>query len=354
MPENTPWTSPVPDVIGPPIGDVTWSVEGTDGEDFTINSATGQLSMVVRNYESPADANADNVYEVTVKATDADGNVATKAIEVTVTDVRESVNLSITGLVDANVSENQAWTSPVPSVTGTPIGDVTWSKEGTDAADFSINSATGQLSMVDRSFESPADANTDNVYEVTVKATDADGNVATKAITLTILNVQEQVTLTITGLAVTNVPENYAWTSPVPTLTGTPIGEVTWSKEGTDAADFSIDSSTGRLSMVARDYESPEDDDADNGYEVTVKATDEDGNMATKAITLTIRNVQEHATLSITGLADASVAENTPWTSPVPSLTGGPIGDVTWTKEGDDAADFSIDSQYRPVVNGGA
>ncbi len=343
VPENTPWTSPVPDVIGPPIGDVTWSVEGTDGEDFTINSATGQLSMVVRNYESPADANADNVYEVTVKATDADGNVATKAIEVTVTDVRESVNLSITGLVDANVSENQAWTSPVPSVTGTPIGDVTWSKEGTDAADFSINSATGQLSMVDRSFESPADANTDNVYEVTVKATDADGNVATKAITLTILNVQEQVTLTITGLAVTNVPENYAWTSPVPTLTGTPIGEVTWSKEGTDAADFSIDSSTGRLSMVARDYESPEDDDADNGYEVTVKATDEDGNMATKAITLTIRNVPEQATLGITGLADASVAENTPWTSPVPSVTGGPIGDVTWTKEGDDAADFSID-----------
>ena len=38
----------------------------------------------------------------------------------------------------------------------------------------------------------------------------------------------------------------------------------------TDDDDFTIDPSTGVLSMAARDFESPEDADQDNAYEVTV------------------------------------------------------------------------------------
>ena len=144
----------MPAVSGTPVGDVTWSKEGDDAEDFSINSTTGQLSMVARDYESPEDDDADNGYEVTVKATDADGNSAMVSIEVTVTDVVESATLSITGLPDASVEENAPWTSPVPAVSGTPVGDVTWSREGDDAEDFTINSTTGQLSMVSRNYES--------------------------------------------------------------------------------------------------------------------------------------------------------------------------------------------------------
>ena len=161
--------SSVPSLTGAPIGDVIWSKEGTDAEDFSIDPSTGVVSMVSQDFESPADANTDNVYEVTVKATDADGNSAMVSIEVTVTDVVETATLAITGLADASVEENQAWTSPVPSLTGTPVGDVIWSKEGTDAEDFSIDPSTGVVSMVSQDFESPADANTDNVYEVTVR-----------------------------------------------------------------------------------------------------------------------------------------------------------------------------------------
>ena len=39
--------------------------------------------------------------------------------------------------------------------------------------------------MIARDFESPADANTDNVYEVTLVATDDDGNSASEAFTVT-------------------------------------------------------------------------------------------------------------------------------------------------------------------------
>ena len=76
---------------------------------------------------------------------------------------------------------------------------MTWTLEGDDAGDFTINAMTGVVSMVERNFETPEDADTMNDYEVTVKATDADANEATVAITVTVTNVMRVATLTITG-----------------------------------------------------------------------------------------------------------------------------------------------------------
>ena len=69
---------------------------------------------------------------------------------------------------------------------------VTWTLEGVDAGAFTINAMTGVVSMVARNFEMPDDADTMNDYEVTVKATDADANEATVAITVTVTNVNER------------------------------------------------------------------------------------------------------------------------------------------------------------------
>ena len=64
---------------------VAWSVEGTDAAKFAI-SADGALSfMAPPNFDSPGDADGDNTYLVTVKAT-ANGNSDTRAVTVTVTD----------------------------------------------------------------------------------------------------------------------------------------------------------------------------------------------------------------------------------------------------------------------------
>ena len=51
-------------------------MRATDAGDFDIVSTTGVVSMVARDYEDPQDTGANNVYAVTVKATDADGNAA--------------------------------------------------------------------------------------------------------------------------------------------------------------------------------------------------------------------------------------------------------------------------------------
>ena len=52
----------------------TWSVSGTDAGDFEISNEDGTFGALTfketPNYEMAADANRDNVYNVTVVATD--------------------------------------------------------------------------------------------------------------------------------------------------------------------------------------------------------------------------------------------------------------------------------------------
>jgi len=68
---------------------------------------------------------------------------------------------------------------------------VTWSKVGgVDSATVSIAAATGVISFNSaQDFESPTDVGADNVYNVTVRATDTAGNITNQAITITVTNV---------------------------------------------------------------------------------------------------------------------------------------------------------------------
>jgi len=343
--ENTAYSSVTPSITGTPIGTLTYSLGGTDASDFTINSITGVVSMVARDFESPEDADTDNAYEVTITATDDDNNFVSEDWTVTVTDVIETAFFSINTITDVSIVENNTYTSVTPSITGTPIATLTYSLGGTDASDFTINSITGVVSMVARDFESPEDANTDNVYEVAIIATDGDSNSASEGWTVTIDDVVESATFTIDAIANANVDENTAYISVTPSISGaTPIGTLTYSLGGIDASDFTINSATGVVSMVARDFESPEDADTNNAYEVTITATDDDSNSASEGWTVTIDDVIETATFTIDAIADANVDENTAYTSVTPSITGTPIGTLTYSLGGTDADDFTINS----------
>ena len=71
-----------------------------------VDANTGVVSMVARDYESPADANSDNVYEVTLVATDDDGNTDSEDFTVTVTDQVEAAVFTIDAIADTTVAEN--------------------------------------------------------------------------------------------------------------------------------------------------------------------------------------------------------------------------------------------------------
>ncbi|MDF8335538.1 M10 family metallopeptidase C-terminal domain-containing protein [Novosphingobium cyanobacteriorum] len=66
---------------------VAYSIQaGGDGALFAINSATGALTFrTAPDFEAPADLNRDNVYNVTIVATDARGLADTQALEISVT-----------------------------------------------------------------------------------------------------------------------------------------------------------------------------------------------------------------------------------------------------------------------------
>ena len=92
----------------------------------------------------------------------------------------------------------------------------------------------------------------------------------------------------ISGLADDSVPENIAWTSPTPSLPGASDGGVAWTLEGDDAARFTIDPDTGVVTLPAQNFEAPADSDSDNVYDITVRVTDEDGNTAATALSVTV------------------------------------------------------------------
>jgi hypothetical protein len=188
--EKSVYTSVTPNLSGAtPIGSVTYTLGGTDAAAFTINETTGVVGMVARDYENAEDANTDNVYELSITATDSDSNEASEAWTVTVDNVTETVTFTIDAISDANVDENSIYTSVKPNLSGaTPIGSVTYTLGGTDAAAFTINETTGVVSMVARDYENAEDANTDNVYELSITATDSDSNQATEAWTVTVVD----------------------------------------------------------------------------------------------------------------------------------------------------------------------
>ena len=70
----------------------TWSVAGPDGSKFT---AAGGPLKAKPDYEAPTDANKDNVYEVTVRAADPEGNIGMKAVKVTVTNGHEDGTVTL-------------------------------------------------------------------------------------------------------------------------------------------------------------------------------------------------------------------------------------------------------------------
>ena len=98
------------------------------------------------------------------------------------------------------------------------------------------------------------------------------------------------VAFTIDPIEDVTLPENTVYTSVAPVLSGDVKGAVTWTLGGTDAEAFSIDSSTGVVTMIARDFEAPADADANNVYEVSIIATDSERNSSETSWTVTVEN----------------------------------------------------------------
>jgi len=118
--------------------------------------------------------------------------------------VAEDRLFAITGLSES-INENEPFSNSLAITGESPVGELVWSLSGEDSAQFQVNSG-GELQFVDapltgtaRDFESAADTDFDNVYEVTVVATDSGGNAASAALSLSVLNLPT-ISGTVAGL----------------------------------------------------------------------------------------------------------------------------------------------------------
>ena len=128
--------------------DITYSIEGSDSGLMTIGSLSGELSFISPpDYENPQDSSQDNIYEVTIIA--SDGSLSSSlGIIISINDVLEGMggsNMLLMGnsffrpyaerfselALDADFLEHQDTLVFRGGVNGTPIG--LWINEDTKA-----------------------------------------------------------------------------------------------------------------------------------------------------------------------------------------------------------------------------
>ncbi len=347
---------------------VSWSLLGTDRTDFSI-SASGALTFNgPPDFENPADANGDNVYEIGVLVTDEQGLTDRLDVTITVTNHHENREPDITTRPSSGLTyhrltsqENRTTTVYTYSARNYGTGSLIWSVSGTDDGDFGIttdNSGRGLLTFRNTpDFESPADSDGDNDYEITVVVTNTGGYTDRLDVVVTVTDVAEDPTISTrvsSGLTYHNLtyPENRTSTVYTYSASDPQRGPITWSLTGLDADDFTIPSdSSGRgvLTFSSQpDYENPSDSDRDRVYEITVVATDEQGLSDELDVRVTVTEVNEGPEISRTGSAPGSVPENQAQDTVLARYTatdpeGGTVS--RWRTSGADGGDFVINEQ---------
>ena len=85
-------------MAGPDSDSGRWTtLSGADASDFRISNGGVLTFARTPDFETPADADENNVYLVTLNATDSERNMATRNVVVTVTDVEDTTTPVIGG-----------------------------------------------------------------------------------------------------------------------------------------------------------------------------------------------------------------------------------------------------------------
>ena len=338
---------------------LTYTLSGSDAASFDIDRVTGQLKT-----KAKLDYEAKNTYMVTVTAADPNGLSDTIDVTIMVTDVDEAPKIIVAGLVvrgtsDINYAENGTGMVTTYGAAGPDAANTTWNLSGADAGALRISSAGVLTFSASPNYESPADANTDNIYMVMVNANDGTTD-AMKAVTVRVTNVEEMGRVTFwrdgaeattaaivvgdeLGGAVDDSDGNPNDTFPIAMYTR--IANVTswqWAKTMTPAMMDSwmdITGATDAAYMVM---------DADEGYHLRVTAMYDDGEgMSKMASEKTMMVTMNASPMFDSETAERMVPENT--------AAGENVGDpvtamdadndtLTYGLSGTDMASFDIGS----------
>ena len=275
---------------------ITYSLLDNDGGRFAVNSTTGVVTVagaIDREVDGPS-------RNITVRATSTDGSFTDQIIAISINDLDEfdaTATVDGDGSVNA-VDENAAVGTPVGITASASDADatnntITYSLDDNDGGRFTINSATGVITVagaIDREVDGASRI-------ITVRSTSSDASFTTAVFAIGINDVDEfdVTTPTDSDVAANFVNEN--------SVIGTNVGltgfsadvdasdNVSYSLDDSAGGRFAINSSTGLVTVSgAIDFETAA------SHNLTVRATSTDGSVATQVFTINVGDVNEAPT----------------------------------------------------------
>ena len=256
---------------------LTYTIDDTDN--FSVNQKDGQISTAVE-----LDFETQSMYTVMLTATDPSGATATITVMISVTDADDPATIT----ADAEYDYAENGEDPVATFSATDpdadAGDIEWDVSGVDAEFFEI-SDEGVLSFVDPpDFEDKKDKDEDttaagpqgegdNVYQVTVVASDGELEVA-----VTVTDVDEP------GEVTFDQPQPQATRSleaDGPDDEDGGVDEISWQWSRSESADGPWTDITGATAKKR----TPDTDDIGHYLRATVTYVDVHGDQSVSGVT---------------------------------------------------------------------
>ena len=271
-------------------------------------------------------------YTVNVDGTSASANISIDVVSVN--DPPTFKDFVSSSSIDEN-------TLNVLSVTVEDVEDdvIGYSLSGNDAEKLSISTSGAITFKTNPDFETPTDTNSDNTYEITVEASDGTDTV-TDDLVITILDVENEGNPIIEGLSSQSINENDSIGISF-TVTDPQNDTITYSLTGVDKDLFTLtfDGLNASLTSSSKDYELPEDSDANNVYLISVNFSD-DLNTTSQEVEVSISNINDNDPV-ITSSESFTVPENQQAVATL-TATDADNDDLTFSISGGDSSDLEI------------
>ncbi len=333
----------------------TYTASGTDASKFTVNAATGQITVASGelDFDNPADANRDNKYHFTVHYTDSSGTGISEEIELTITDRAAVTASSTTGTSSLSVTEAETISFNAAGANGT-LSDAF--KEFV-ANDNGLGTATAAYTLDGDAAKAHATVNLDRLGGLAngdVITLGANANGTAQTVTYTVVAADhttgtansDVLGANLAAVVTTAVDFSIEYNSETNTLilrndtagnsfTGTPTlainnaftydGAVVaasqnFTAQNGGAALLTVNATTGKVTAGtgALDFENPLDKGYNNTYDFTVTYTDSYGKTFAETVALTVQDdptsdtgtAATQSEVSVSGRSSINISKN--------------------------------------------
>ena len=297
-----------------PAQPLWYSISGPDAEQFIINGRTGALAFVAPlDIDQPADSGANNVYNLTIAASDGAGGQSTQDIAITVSPI--NARPQITSLSDETIDED---TSPPPlaftiSDLETAANLLTVSASSSNTTLIPNGNLTLSGTGANRTLSVTPAANQSGTSQITITVSDGSATRdETFNLTVTPIDDAPSISDVTNRTTVEDTP-----TSPISISLGdidTPLDNLTLTAISSNptlfpSSSFSFTGTGGIRTLIVTPA-------ADQSGSTTITITVSDGELtATDSFTLTVSAANDAP--RIVGLADRSTDEDVPLVIPV-------------------------------------